>query len=86
MNRLVLASCLTVCCALFCAHAADTANVEDIPPSTLERDVHLFVVQADGSVEERDDSTLRANTTSGVDDIAQRYVWFNKDIDRKSVV
>ncbi len=44
--------------------------------------MHLFVVQRDGSVEEHDDTILRANTTSGVDDIAQRYVWFNKDIEQ----
>ncbi|MGF6903037.1 DUF3857 domain-containing transglutaminase family protein [Paraburkholderia sp. GAS348] len=48
----------------------------------MERDVHLFVIQKDGSVEEHDDTVLRANTTSGVDDIAQRYVWFNKDIEQ----
>lgn len=44
--------------------------------------MHYFVIQKDGSVEERDDTVLRANTTSGVDDIAQRYVWFNKDIEQ----
>ena len=86
LYRLAVTSCVAVCCGLSFApaHAAGTTNpasVEDVPPSTLERDVHLFVVQRDGSVEERDDSTLRANTTSGVDDIAQRYVWFNKDIE-----
>jgi transglutaminase-like putative cysteine protease len=48
----------------------------------MERDVHLFVIQKDGSIEEHDDTVLRANTTSGVDDIAQRYVWFNKDIEQ----
>ncbi|MFL9902735.1 DUF3857 domain-containing protein [Paraburkholderia fungorum] len=55
---------------------------DDLSPSTMERDVHLFVIQKDGSVEEHDDTVLRANTTSGVDDIAQRYVWFNKDIEQ----
>jgi transglutaminase-like putative cysteine protease len=40
------------------------------------------VIQKDGSIEEHDDTVLRANTTSGVDDIAQRYVWFNKDIEQ----
>ncbi|MEA3088553.1 MAG: hypothetical protein QOC89_6250 [Paraburkholderia sp.] len=55
---------------------------DDLAPSTMERDVHLFVIQKDGSVEEHDDTVLRANTTSGVDDIAQRYVWFNKDIEQ----
>jgi hypothetical protein len=64
------------------ALADDAALPGDVPPSTIERDVHLFIVQKDGSVEERDDTVLRANTTSGVDDIAQRYVWFNKDIEQ----
>ncbi|MBB2932749.1 DUF3857 domain-containing transglutaminase family protein [Paraburkholderia silvatlantica] len=60
---------------------ADSAAQTDIPPYTLERDVHLFVVQQDGSVVEDDDTVLRANTAAGVDEIAQRYVWFNKDIE-----
>jgi hypothetical protein len=59
-----------------------STSSDDLSPSTMERDVHLFVVQKDGSVEEHDDTVLRANTTSGVDDIAQRYVWFNKDIEQ----
>jgi transglutaminase-like putative cysteine protease len=59
----------------------DTATQNDVPPATIERDVHLFVVQADGSAEEDDDTVLRANTTAGVEQIAQRYVWFNKDIE-----
>ncbi len=62
------------------AHAQTSADI-DLPPATLERDVHLFVIQKDGSVEEHDDSTMRANTTAGVDAVAQRYVWFNKDIE-----
>lgn len=57
------------------------AEAADLAPATLERDVHLFVVQQDGSVTEQDDSTMRANTTAGVDQVAQRYVWFNKDIE-----
>ncbi|TDG02278.1 DUF3857 domain-containing protein [Paraburkholderia guartelaensis] len=63
------------------AETTDRAAQTDIPPYTLERDVHLFVVQQDGSVVEDDDTVLRANTTAGVDEIAQRYVWFNKDIE-----
>ncbi|MCG5073983.1 DUF3857 and transglutaminase domain-containing protein [Paraburkholderia tagetis] len=59
----------------------DAQDLADQPPATLERDVHLFVVQKDGSIEEHDDSTIRANTTAGVDAVAQRYVWFNKDIE-----
>jgi transglutaminase-like putative cysteine protease len=57
------------------------ADAADVAPATLERDVHLFIVQKDGSVVEHDDSTMRANTTAGVDQVAQRYVWFNKDIE-----
>jgi transglutaminase-like putative cysteine protease len=75
---------LIVCaCGASAAHAVDlNASTDDVPPSTIERDVHLFVVQKDGSIEEHDDTVLRANTTSGVDEIAQRYVWFNKDIEQ----
>lgn len=62
--------------------STSTTPNDDLSPSTIERDVHLFVIQKDGSVEEHDDTVLRANTTSGVDDIAQRYVWFNKDIEQ----
>lgn len=66
-----------------CAGAnASTVASDDPAPSTMESDVHLFTIQKDGSVEEHDDTILRANTTSGVDDIAQRYVWFNKDIEQ----
>jgi transglutaminase-like putative cysteine protease len=71
-------------CALN-AFADDTATAvspEERAPSTMERDVHLFTIQKDGSIEERDDTILRADTASGVDDIAQRYVWFNKDIEQ----
>jgi transglutaminase-like putative cysteine protease len=66
------------------AFADETAasSADDLAPSTMERDVHLFTIQKDGSIEEHDDTILRANTTSGVDDIAQRYVWFNKDIEQ----
>jgi transglutaminase-like putative cysteine protease len=64
------------------ATSTSTTPNDDLSPSTIERDVHLFVIQKDGSVEEHDDTVLRANTTSGVDDIAQRYVWFNKDIEQ----
>ncbi|MGF6596793.1 transglutaminase-like putative cysteine protease [Paraburkholderia sp. GAS448] len=77
-----LVSSLIACCGVTIAHAEDTPGADDVPPSVVERDVHLFIVQKDGSIEERDDTVLRANTTSGVDDIAQRYVWFNRDIEQ----
>ncbi|NKJ46091.1 hypothetical protein CIC12_04895 [Burkholderia sp. SG-MS1] len=80
---------LLVCFAAFTfsapAHADDNPSAtafDDRAPSTMESDVHVFTIQKDGSIEEQDDTILRANTTSGVDDIAQRYVWFNKDIEQ----
>lgn len=55
-------------------------------PATIESDVHRFLVQRDGTVEEYDDTTLRANTASGVDAIAQHYVWFDKDSEKLVVL
>ncbi|WP_245841385.1 DUF3857 domain-containing transglutaminase family protein [Paraburkholderia ribeironis] len=82
--RLAAAAVLAAYAAFACAaddNASATAS-DDRTPSTIELDVHLFTIQQDGSLEEHDDTVLRANTTSGVDDIAQRYVWFNKDIEQ----
>lgn len=79
---LALVACATVSQAEGGASSTSSIPNDDLAPSTMERDVHLFVIQKDGSVEEHDDTVLRANTTSGVDDIAQRYVWFNKDIEQ----
>ncbi|QQC65026.1 DUF3857 domain-containing transglutaminase family protein [Paraburkholderia ginsengisoli] len=88
---LTAASTLAACAVFTCAacafatlaHADDATPADpDRAPSTMESDVHLFTIQKDGSIEEHDDTILRANTTSGVDDIAQRYVWFNKDIEQ----
>ncbi len=62
------------------------AQAGDTAPATIESDVHRFVVQHDGTVEEYDDTTLRANTASGVDAIAQHYVWFDKDTERLALV
>ncbi|WP_296658066.1 DUF3857 domain-containing transglutaminase family protein [Paraburkholderia sp.] len=61
--------------------AQDQANSADAAPATIVRDVHLFVVQEDGSIAEHDDNVMRANTRAGVDEVAQRYVWFNKDVE-----
>ncbi|WP_410451372.1 DUF3857 domain-containing transglutaminase family protein [Paraburkholderia sp. 31.1] len=67
----------------FCAAAGEiVTSTNERAPATIERDVHLFVIQKDGSVEEHDDTLMRADTASGVDEIAQRYVWFNKDIEQ----
>jgi transglutaminase-like putative cysteine protease len=62
------------------------ARASQDAPSTIESDVHRFVVQRDGTVEEYDDTTLRANTSSGVDAIAQHYVWFDKDTEKLTIV
>ncbi|WP_233800684.1 DUF3857 domain-containing transglutaminase family protein [Paraburkholderia sp. HP33-1] len=77
------------CAALLAALCAASAiafplccAADERAPSTIERDVHLFVIQKDGSIEEHDDTVMRADTASGIDDIAQRYVWFNKDIEQ----
>lgn len=64
------------------AGAADAMGTVDAAPVTIESDVHLFTVAHDGSVVENDDTTLRIDTAAGVDAAAQRYVWFNKDIER----
>ncbi|CAB3724099.1 hypothetical protein LMG22037_05021 [Paraburkholderia phenoliruptrix] len=84
MHSFVRFFCLVCACATaYGASASATLpNEGNEAPSTLENDVHVFVVQHDGSVEEHDDSTLRANTVSGIDDIAQRYIWFNKGIEK----
>ncbi len=79
--------------ALGASHAAGAspgANVAaDAPqdtagtaPVTLVSDVHEFVIQHDGSLDEHDDSTLRANNANGIDAVAQRYVWFDKNLEK----
>ncbi|RFU48074.1 DUF3857 and transglutaminase domain-containing protein [Paraburkholderia sp. DHOC27] len=78
----IAAICLTGACFSAPAWADDASATDDTAPFSMERDVHYFVIQKDGSVEEHDDTVLRANSESGVDDIAQRYVWFNKDIEQ----
>ncbi|MGG1944173.1 DUF3857 and transglutaminase domain-containing protein [Trinickia sp. NRRL B-1857] len=67
---------------VFAYAAPDTAKTSESSPVTIESDLHVFIVAHDGSVVEHDDATLRADTVAGIDDIAQRYVWFNKDIER----
>ena len=58
------------------------AEADDAAPVTLVSDVHVFVLQRDGSLDEHDDSTLRANDANGIDAIAQRYVWFDKNLEK----
>ncbi|VWD40330.1 DUF3857 domain-containing protein [Burkholderia contaminans] len=59
--------------------AADTGGGA---PVTVVSDVHEFVIQHDGSLDEHDDSTLRANDANGIDAIAQRYVWFDRNLEK----
>lgn len=76
MRSLLIASAAAIVGTSTIAGAASPASVA---PSTIESDVHVFVVEENGSVTEDDETTLRANTAAGVDDIAQRYVWFDKN-------
>jgi len=62
------------------------ADSGDEAPVTLVSDVHVFVIQHDGSLDEEDDSTLRANDANGIDAIAQRYVWFDKNLEKVDLV
>ena len=83
LSEALFIASLCLCAATAFAEDSPAAlSANDLAPATIERDVHLFTIQKDGSIEEHDDTVLRANTTSGVDDIAQRYIWFNKDIEQ----
>lgn len=66
--------------------AAATAESGSASPYTIESDVHHFVVEHDGTVQEYDDSTRRVNTAAGVDAIAQQYVWYDKDAEQLTLV
>ncbi|WP_413196798.1 DUF3857 domain-containing transglutaminase family protein [Pararobbsia alpina] len=59
---------------------------DDVPSATIESDTHVFTVRDDSSIDEVDDTVLRANTQSGVDDIAQRYIWFDRNVDQVQVL
>jgi transglutaminase-like putative cysteine protease len=72
----VLALGVAACVRPACADAGVEA------PVTLVSDVHEFVLQRDGSLDEHDDSTLRANDANGIDAVAQRYVWFDKHLEK----
>ncbi|WP_061148438.1 DUF3857 domain-containing transglutaminase family protein [Caballeronia arvi] len=58
----------------------------DDDPSTIVSDDHEFVVAADGSLSEDDTAVFRANTSAGVDEIAQRYVWYDKSVSKVEIV
>ncbi|WP_244816201.1 DUF3857 and transglutaminase domain-containing protein [Caballeronia sp. Lep1P3] len=66
------------------AWAAPSPAVDD--PSTIVSDAHAFVVADDGSVTEDDRTVLRANTSAGVDEIAQRYVWYDRSVSKVEIV
>ncbi|WP_447361637.1 DUF3857 domain-containing transglutaminase family protein [Burkholderia vietnamiensis] len=72
--------------ALTAARPVPAADTSDAAPVTLVDDVHVFVIQRDGSLDEDDDSTLRANDASGIDAIAQRYVWYDKNLEKVELV
>jgi transglutaminase-like putative cysteine protease len=55
-------------------------------PSTIVSDVHEFIVAEDGSVTEDDETVLRANTPAGIDEIAQRYVWYDRSVSKVDIV
>jgi transglutaminase-like putative cysteine protease len=71
-------------CAWCLMTAAHAANDDD--PSTIVSDVHEFVVAEDGSLTEDDATVLRANTSAGIDEIAQRYVWYDKSVSNVEIV
>ena len=79
-------STLALATAFALAGNSAMAQSSQDAPSTLESDVHRFIVQRDGTLEEYDDTTLRANTRSGVDAIAQHYVWFDKDTEKLAIL
>ncbi|WP_250510069.1 DUF3857 and transglutaminase domain-containing protein [Caballeronia sp. GACF4] len=81
--RLVLVLALVLALALTgIAHAASG----DDDPSTVISDSHEFVVAEDGSVTEDDTTALRANTSAGIDEIAQRYVWYDRSVSNVEIV
>lgn len=65
--------------------ATATAST-DAPPATIESDTHVFTVRDDSSIDEVDETVLRADTAAGVEDIAQRYIWFDRNVDQLQVL
>lgn len=68
------------------ALGARAASQEGDDPSSIVSDVHEFVVSDDGSVTEDDATVLRANTAAGIDEIAQRYVWYDRSVSKVEIV
>ncbi len=86
-SLLLLSNCLGLACAADArAQDAVASEADALAPSTIESDVHTFTLRDDGSIDEIDDTVLRANTTAGVDEIAERYIWFDRQIDQVQVL
>ncbi len=86
-SLLLLSNCLGLACAADVrAQDAVASEADALAPSTIESDVHTFTLRDDGSIDEIDDTVLRANTTAGVDEIAERYIWFDRQIDQVQVL
>ncbi|MDR5739451.1 DUF3857 and transglutaminase domain-containing protein [Caballeronia sp. LZ016] len=68
------------------AFAATPGTPGGDDPSTIVSDVHEFIVADDGSVTEDDETVLRANTPAGIDEIAQRYVWYDRSVSKVEIV
>ncbi|HTJ94102.1 MAG TPA: DUF3857 and transglutaminase domain-containing protein, partial [Pararobbsia sp.] len=62
------------------------ASTGDVPPATIESDTHRFTVRDDSSIDEIDETVLRANTQAGVDEVAQRAIWFDRNVDQVQVL
>ncbi|WP_350357447.1 DUF3857 and transglutaminase domain-containing protein [Paraburkholderia fungorum] len=83
MRSLLIAIGLSIASAST-VYAEESGNLA--APSIIENDVHVFVVAEDGSVAEDDDTTVRANTAAGIEDIAQRYIWFDRNVSHVEVL
>ena len=68
------------------ASTAAPAPPQELAPAVIESDTHTFTVRDDASIDEVDETVLRANTSAGVDEIAQRYIWFDRNIDKVEVL
>lgn len=85
-SRLVKGVWVLVCSASLVVPALARASGADVPAATIESDTHVFTVRDDSSIDEVDETVMRANTAAGVDDIAQRYIWFDRNVDQVQVL
>lgn len=82
--RSLLVVCVLAIASAPTVYADESGN--PAAPSTIESDVHVFVVAEDGTVAEDDDTTVRANTAAGIEDIAQRNVWFDQNMSHVEIL